>query len=237
MAKALRGGGSSMEVAPCLAGSSVSQRSASLCPSVLALQETFLWETLCGQHKHPSPPAGRGLSSGNSQQSKSKDSACVREGVLLLETTVAATSYQGTIPFLSPPLMWGWKDSHSTGPTPRTTSTPSELLPCLDFGVLPPLLLPLVKQLVGTLVWSDLHSPLRREGIKMPGAFQYLAQERWFSIYCQDIEDRGSTEAALREARQKGSKRRKCWPNKSGGCLGCEIGKCLQEAGRKIQLR
>lgn len=33
----------------------------------------------------------------------------------------------------------------------------------------------------------------------MPGAFQYPAQERWIFIYCQDIKDRGSREAALEE--------------------------------------
>lgn len=33
----------------------------------------------------------------------------------------------------------------------------------------------------------------------MPEAFQYPAQERWIFIYCQDIKDRGSREAALEE--------------------------------------
>lgn len=43
--------------------------------------------------------------------------------------------------------MWGGR----TLTAPRTTSAPSEhdALPCLDFEVLPPLLLPLVKQLLG----------------------------------------------------------------------------------------
>lgn len=141
--KLSRGGRSSVKVAPYLAGSSMSQRRASLCPShspgnssarkpcVVNTNIPHLQLAVAWALSIPSRPDARTWMCSGMWLGRSAPFGDHSGSDLLPRDS--------PIPHV-PLLMWGWKDYHSTGATPRTTSAPFErdALPSLDLGAISP---------------------------------------------------------------------------------------------------